>query len=135
MIPILVLRATLTSLLASLLGTYTHVGSDGFPWNPPAIWLEDGSPTPAKVEGLEVVISPDTDVSVSPTIRGYQVSSPLLITLKQWDTKKTTLEALEVILAMPELTVLDIRRVPRNENLDNIEITTIRVLNGYFSHQ
>lgn len=133
MMNLLQLKEILILVLGDFLGVYKFASSNSVPSEAPAIWLEDGSPTPANVEGLEVVIAANQFINIAPLIGGYQVDSPVVVSLKQWDTTQTTIEALELVMSIRDLTILEAIRVPRRENLDNIEISTIRLANGYLS--
>lgn len=87
---------------ANLLGTYTFpngttdpaVSVEGIIYSEPD---EGFPPTGTTIAGLEVVITPATDIPVQPTLDGYTQFFRHTITLKQWSGDNKTLQAYQTL--------------------------------------
>lgn len=129
------LRDTITTALADQLGTYTFSGGQ----TTPAIRVDDGSDPydeEPSVEGLEVVLVTNPEVSISMLMGGYQQTFSALIVLKQWDIAETTLAAMTALMpylnAEDNLQIGAVRRVVRTTKLDNIETMSIQVSQAFY---
>lgn len=129
------LRNAITTALSDQLGTYTFSGNQ----TTPAVRLDDGSDPydeEPSVEGLEVVIVTNPEVSISMLMGGYQQTFSALIVLKQWDIEQTTLAAMTALMpylnAEDNLQIGAIQRVPRKIKRDNIETLSIQVSQAFY---
>lgn len=122
-------RNEIESALAGLLGTYTFPANNNQTVPAIAIDINNQYPVPGvTVEGLEVVIRPLSDASVSKTIgKGRDWTVETQIVFKQWDDKSTVLDAVEAVVNYVDLGVsFDIgARIVPSEKIGNIESQTI----------
>lgn len=124
------LKDALLLSLAEQLGTYSF--SNGI--TVAAIRIDDGAspyPEEPQVDGLEIVIVPQIEVSVQVLMGGYQDTHSTLIALKQWTIDKTTTPSRGPLLAtlsqFPSLNIRSLRRIIRSSKLDNVETLSVLV--------
>jgi hypothetical protein len=99
---ILELRQKITSVLDDLIGEYEFVNGrcvKAIAVIPDSNYGYDYPPTGTKTKGLEVVIWSEGKLDIRPIIRGTYVANFTQIILKQWDAKKTTVEATNRLIA------------------------------------
>lgn len=100
----------------------------------PAIWLdidgEQAEPDGFGVEGLEVVISRGPDTLGAGTLDGQGYNAVVTITLKQWDTSKTSYAAMLKLQSMGQLITSTVR-TPRSTRLNNIDASVITIQKPY----
>lgn len=124
MINVLTLRSEIADLLTGQIGTYTF--KNGL--STPAIRVEPSHyPEEPKVSGLEVVISVESSLQVSPRLFNDRlVEAVSTVTLKQWDVENTTQSARQSLIRYLD-GVINVQVVPRATFLDNIETCTLTV--------
>lgn len=135
------LRSDLLQILGDLIGTYTK-GSQATP----AIEIDLGTrgevlatgvqfPVRPKVTGLEVIVQPDTELTHEYLIGSRRKDIQTLLTLKQWDITKTTIEATDAIvdnLRTPGFRIERVRPpVLRSTDLDTVESRAIVLLSTF----
>lgn len=142
MIDLPLLRSTLETGLAGLLGTYT-INTDEGPQTTPAIAVDLGNgdypPAGAEIQGLECVLIFRPDIPIKPLLGGWEETYSVVIFLKQWDEGRTTIAALDALLEllgqMPEfgLQAGSIRRTLPVEKLNNIETLQMTVFQTFLN--
>jgi hypothetical protein len=121
------LRSQLLTLLKPYLGKYSF-GTDAFAVLPDPDLGYDYPPSGTKVEGLEVILQLPYP-QFMPLMGNNGVTRKWQILLKQWDSSKNLIEALEAIVkANFDLFIGKIVVVPPNEALGTIEQARIELL-------
>jgi len=121
------IRQAILDACVDIIGTYTLPTGETFP----AIAASHAFPPPnTAVEGLEIVITADSEVAIAPLCgSGSFWEEKTQITLKQWDASKDTNQALGLIAPLLGSKVTINPRVLPDKSIGNIETRTIE-----FSH-
>lgn len=138
------LKAALITALGSELGIYTFsvgptmaiaIETGAIALGPNGEDLATEQPT---VTGLEVIIQPQIG-TILKSLQGnaFQETRTTALILKQWDIDKTAIAylplVLDALIQFPTLLIdSGIRRVPRLNELDNIETVELRLSENLF---
>lgn len=125
------LQTLIVEALGTELGLYTFVSPEGTQTTP-AIRVDEGYCEEPTVTGLEVVLRPDTSVTVVSFLGGdRQIGGELTITLTQWDASKHTTRAREILSSVLE--VEDVSITPSLGGLGNLEVCTLTISEAYYT--
>lgn len=123
MIDVDALKLEVETLLTGLVGTYTFSGGQQCD----AIRVDDGAdpyPEEPLVEGLEVVIRPETEIAGQMMLAGdRRLDFTSQVVLKQWQITENTQAAREALIK--EMAFTECIVVPRSTVLDTVEVCTI----------
>jgi hypothetical protein len=132
---VLELRQKLTNILDDLLGEYTFVNGrcvKAIAVVPDSVYGYDYPPTGTKVTGLEMVIWAEAKLDTYPIIQGTHVVNSTQVVLKQWDDKKTTVEATNRLISCLGNDKIEVRpRVMPVPGLNNIETQVFYIKSVY----
>jgi hypothetical protein len=119
---ILKIKTNILEVLGDEIGTYTLVGGITVP----AIAVSTGNypPQGTQVEGLEVIIVPQTDTEINQLIRGGRWEVTSIVVLKQWGEGDVVTAMEKIVPLLGNQVTIGARILPDN-TLGNIE--TIRI--------
>jgi len=127
---ILEIRQEIETLLETELGNYIYANglkTKAICILPDPTYGWDFPPPGSKVDGLEVVLSANTEIKNRPLLTGNYINFSSKILLKQWDSKKNTIIAtMSLLKNLPECLIVRPRILP-NTSLGNIESQTILI--------
>lgn len=128
-VDVLTLRDRIESALVGEIGTYEWQNSNTTPAVAVQSGIVDRNAQPQKVNGLEVVIQPYTQGSMTRYIGGQSAfHDQYRIWLKQHDISKTVATAFTTLfVALQDIATGHIDPIPRNTALDSIEQAALLV--------